>query len=166
MRLRLTGPDNQRLEFEIPQHGLTVGRGPRNHVDLDDRTVSRRQIRVSLNVDGRVILEDLSSRYGTFLNGRRLRSPVAIQVDDGFQFGSWFGDIVDESEVTGTRRSTREIRAVKPEDMQPSKSTTRKTRTETLPAADGRSRVLYWVAVAALSVLILSLLALLLQTQT
>ncbi len=163
MRLRLTGPDNQRLEFDIPQHGLTVGRGPENHVDLDDRTVSRRQLRVSQNVDGRVILEDLSSRYGTFLNGRRLRAPVAIQVDDGFQFGSWFGDIVDESDVDGTCLSTRELKAVRSEDVRPSKSI---TRTGTLPAAGGSSRVLYWVAVAALGVLILSLLALLLQTQT
>jgi len=166
MRLRLTGPDNQRLEFEIPQHGVTVGRGSMNHADLEDRTVSRRHLRVSLNVDGRVILEDLNSRYGTFLNGRRIRTPVAIQEDDGFQFGSWFGDIVDESQGGGARRSTREIKAVNPENSPPSKSITRKTRTGTLPAVGTKPRVLYWVAVAALSMLILSLLVLLLQTQT
>ena len=166
MRLRLTGPNNQQVEHDIPRGGITTGRGSSNDIHLDDRTISRSQIRVSLDMDGRVILEDLGSRYGTFLNGRRLKFPVAIQPDDGFQFGSWFGDIYDESLDFGVERQTRQMRVVTSPELTPGRVITRKTAVLSPGTSPGKRRLVYWMSVGALVVLILTLLALLLQTQS
>lgn len=64
-----------------------IGRQEDAAVFLDSSTVSRHhaRIRVAAAV---ATLEDLGSRNGTFLNGRRLRSPAALSDGDQIQVGS------------------------------------------------------------------------------
>ena len=51
---------------------MTIGRAPGSTLQLDDPAVSRRQARISRDGDGRVVLEDAGSSYGTWLDGHRV----------------------------------------------------------------------------------------------
>jgi len=64
-----------------------VGRDPSCELFLDSSTVSRRHARL-LVTDGRPGLEDLGSKNGTWVNGRRLEAPVALEDGDEVRFGS------------------------------------------------------------------------------
>lgn len=50
---------------------LTIGRSRDNSIVLDDMLVSRRHLRITADDEG-LLLEDLGSRNGTYVNGRRV----------------------------------------------------------------------------------------------
>jgi pSer/pThr/pTyr-binding forkhead associated (FHA) protein len=54
---------------------------------IDDPGVSRRHARVLPDDDG-VIVEDLGSSNGTFVNGKRISGPVELAADDQVQLGA------------------------------------------------------------------------------
>jgi len=56
---------------EEEPEALTIGRGRDNSIVLDDMLVSRRHVRITADADG-LVLEDLGSRNGTYVNGRRV----------------------------------------------------------------------------------------------
>jgi putative peptide zinc metalloprotease protein len=68
-------PDRTRVPVE---QALTIGRASDCAVQLADRTVSRRHVRLS-PVDGGVVLEDIGSTYGTWVNGERVRAPTTLR---------------------------------------------------------------------------------------
>ena len=56
----------------LPGSVLQIGRGDPCEIRLDDPSVSRVQCRIELR-DGQLILTDLSSRWGTFVNDRQVQ---------------------------------------------------------------------------------------------
>jgi len=54
------------------QGPTTIGRDPANDIVLEDTTVSRRHAQIERQ-DGDVVLTDLGSSNGTFVNGRRVQ---------------------------------------------------------------------------------------------
>lgn len=58
-------------EQEPTDESLTIGRGRDNAMVLDDMLVSRQHVRISVDDEG-LVIEDLGSRNGTFVNGRRI----------------------------------------------------------------------------------------------
>jgi hypothetical protein len=60
---------------------MTIGRGSDNDLTLNAMFASRRHARLWCQGD-RVILEDLSSTNGTYVNGRRLTRPQFLQAND------------------------------------------------------------------------------------
>jgi len=80
--LAIRGPlDGRRWEI---QDELIIGRGTDCHIQIDDRQVSRHHARISNN-NGKVAIEDLSSKNGTFLAGRMISEQVALADADTFQ---------------------------------------------------------------------------------
>jgi DNA-binding winged helix-turn-helix (wHTH) protein len=63
-----------------------LGRHPDAEVRIDQTSVSRRHARISIRA-GKATLEDLDSRNGTFLHGRRLEKPAAIHDGDVIGLG-------------------------------------------------------------------------------
>lgn len=63
-----------------------LGRHPDNRVQIDQTAVSRRHARISIRA-GKAVLEDLKSRNGTFLRGRRLASPAQLHDGDVIKLG-------------------------------------------------------------------------------
>jgi pSer/pThr/pTyr-binding forkhead associated (FHA) protein len=66
---------------------LVVGRGPGVDISLDDSRVSSRHARIALDDGGeiegdRVIVEDLGSSNGTFVNGMAVDGPTWLAVGD------------------------------------------------------------------------------------
>ena len=63
----IQGPlDGRRWEI---QDELIIGRGSDCQIQIDDRQVSRHHARISMT-DGKMMLEDLASKNGTFLAGK------------------------------------------------------------------------------------------------
>jgi DNA-binding winged helix-turn-helix (wHTH) protein len=64
-----------------------LGRGADSLVWIDAQSVSRRHARLMV-AEGLATLEDLGSKNGTFVNGIRLMSPVALRDGDELRVGS------------------------------------------------------------------------------
>jgi DNA-binding NtrC family response regulator len=62
--------------FEVKPPGVTIGRGSPAGVLDDDERISRRHVRIAAREAGWLV-EDLGSRNGTFVDGRRLGSGEA-----------------------------------------------------------------------------------------
>src|SRR5205085_10963882 len=63
--------------FALQNGENVIGRDPDVHVFLDHPSVSRRHARISITPD-RVVLEDLNSRNGTFVDGHGVTSPTEL----------------------------------------------------------------------------------------
>lgn len=73
-------------QFMADKAELTIGRGDDNDIVLNEPQVSRRHALLK-NTDDGVILEDLSSANGTFVNGQRV-TRVKITEQDTITFGT------------------------------------------------------------------------------
>jgi DNA-binding winged helix-turn-helix (wHTH) protein len=83
MLLVVEGPlPGRRVFLEKPM--LVIGRDELCDLVIADRQVSRHHARIALEGDG-YILTDLGSKNGTFLNGRELVKPHALQDGDEIQ---------------------------------------------------------------------------------
>jgi predicted component of type VI protein secretion system len=67
-------------EVELGAARLTIGRHPHNDVVIAHQAVSSRHAAIS-RVDGAVVLEDLGSSNGTFVNGQRVERAVLSDRD-------------------------------------------------------------------------------------
>ncbi len=70
----------------LSSHQLTIGRHPQNNLYLEDTAVSRQHAVIAYQ-NGRWILYDQKSSYGTYVNGRRISSH-ALQPGDQIRIGS------------------------------------------------------------------------------
>jgi len=66
---------------------LTVGRSATCQITIDDTFVSQVHARIDQR-DAEVVVEDLGSTNGTFVNGNRLGAPVTMRIGDRVQFGN------------------------------------------------------------------------------
>jgi pSer/pThr/pTyr-binding forkhead associated (FHA) protein len=64
-----------------------VGRGTGADIFIDQAEVSRRHARIAVERESATI-EDLGSKNGTFVNGRRISGPQRLAEGDDVQFGS------------------------------------------------------------------------------
>ena len=77
-----------RREFPLPDGEHIVGRDPDAGVSLESSKISRRHAR--LRVTGtRVTIEDLGSKNGTFVGGRRIAGQVTLEPGDTIRVGSF-----------------------------------------------------------------------------
>lgn len=83
----LTG-ETRSYPLDLPS--ALVGRGEGSNIHLDDFSISRRHARLTVD-SGRLMVEDLASAAGTFINGERLSPNVRYLLDDGDQLR--FGDL-------------------------------------------------------------------------
>ncbi|MBT7608921.1 MAG: FHA domain-containing protein [Bacteriovoracaceae bacterium] len=82
----------------------TLGRSSSCQVSLVDSMVSGKHLTLNLNDNNRVVVKDLHSSNGTFVNGSKVSESI-ISVDDEVTAGDvriW----IDESELTPTERNS------------------------------------------------------------
>ncbi len=86
---------------------LTVGRGASNDIRLDGLQISNRHARL-VNTGSEVLIEDLNSTNGVFVNGTRV-SRQALRGDDAVQIGAFLlqADAAGNVGVFDTRSKTR-----------------------------------------------------------
>ncbi|MEZ6031580.1 MAG: SpoIIE family protein phosphatase [Planctomycetaceae bacterium] len=80
--------DGQSFPYELNSFPARIGRHPDCDVQVDSNMVSRFHAQL-LGIDNKIMLEDLSSGNGTFLNGRQLEKdkPLALRHNDRIKLG-------------------------------------------------------------------------------
>ncbi|HEY1435767.1 MAG TPA: FHA domain-containing protein [Thermoanaerobaculia bacterium] len=73
-------------EVPLAEGENLLGRDPAGAVSIDDATVSRHHARIVIDA-GRAQLEDLGSKNGTWLGGRRIASPERLADADAIRVG-------------------------------------------------------------------------------
>ncbi len=73
------------IQFEVDRT-VVLGRDPSAGVVLADEEVSRRHASLTLE-GGRVLVEDLGSTNGTFVNGQLLKEPRGLEAGDKIRIG-------------------------------------------------------------------------------
>lgn len=109
------------MQIDLRSERLVVGRGAEAHIRLDpDRDLAVSGMHAELRKIGdRWIVRDLDSRNGTFLNGRRIEEPTALEAGDTLRFGAdgpearfVLGASVTAQVRARTARETRTLRRV------------------------------------------------------
>jgi DNA-binding winged helix-turn-helix (wHTH) protein len=93
--VRAGGADGENLfrllwgqrEVALTEGENILGRGSDSLVWIDAQSVSRRHARLRIDA-GLATLEDLGSKNGTFVNGVRLTTPLALRDGDELRIGS------------------------------------------------------------------------------
>ncbi len=70
----------------LPDGETVIGREPEAGVSIDSLHISRRHARIVVSA-GRAMLEDLGSKNGTYLNGRRITTPAELTEGDEIGVG-------------------------------------------------------------------------------
>ena len=79
-------PDGTQAAVELTADELSIGRLPENDIVISDESLSGRHARILVR-DGVVVLEDLGSTNGTFVNGSQIQE-AALVYGDQLQFGA------------------------------------------------------------------------------
>ena len=97
----LTGTASGQL-FKLPRGNTVLGRASNVEIRLADEGISRHHAKLWVETD-KIMLEDLESRNGTFVNGSKISTPTALRDGDKIQIGATtvlkfaFQDGLDES---------------------------------------------------------------------
>jgi len=94
LRLVLLKKDGGTENYPLAAFPLTVGREPTNTIVLKDNSVSRVHARIDL-AEGKVIIEDLGSSNGTFINGAKVSSFV-LNDGDTLEVGNFMFSVEKE----------------------------------------------------------------------
>jgi hypothetical protein len=74
-------------DLELSDGQFAVGRNASCQLSLDDPLVSRRHAVLTVSKDG-VVVEDLKSRNGVLVNGKRIEQPTTLRAGDKILIGS------------------------------------------------------------------------------
>ena len=80
------GGEQRRMEFD--RNEITIGRVQGNDIILPKGNVSKRHSRIVLK-DNRFIVVDLKSTNGTYVNGRKITSPLVVRPGDKVYIGDF-----------------------------------------------------------------------------
>ncbi len=84
--LVVADPGGHRERVPVDPIPFHIGRQPESHLILRDSRVSRTHARILVE-GGEYVLEDCSSRHGTFVNGKRI-TRHRLKSSDKIEFGS------------------------------------------------------------------------------
>jgi hypothetical protein len=88
MLLVTRGP-NTGSEFALEHVITSAGRHPDSDIFLDDVTVSRRHAEIERTASGTVVVRDVGSLNGTYLNQQRIEGDAPIANGDELQVGKF-----------------------------------------------------------------------------
>lgn len=105
------------LAFQVFENAtVRIGRSKSNDLVVSDRDVSRFHATFNTSASG-IVLSDLSSTNGTFVNSRRLTTPIDLVSGDTITFGNITVSLIlhvadDQEEHDGTTTALADLRAV------------------------------------------------------
>ncbi len=113
-------PGNKNFSFELNLPEITIGRELKNDLVLDDPRVSRLHVTVR-KTDAGVILRDMGSGNGTFVNGQRIQPNVDVKLkaEDQVKLGSCTVtlQVADPLRTQTPSESFREVLQKTPNDL-------------------------------------------------
>ena len=84
--LRMTDQDGRESRLQFNSADITIGRATENDIVIPKGNVSKRHARVVFK-DGRLVVVDLNSTNGTFINGQKVTKPTVLRPDDELAIG-------------------------------------------------------------------------------
>ena len=78
-------PEAEERIFKLDQNEISIGRAPENTVVLTAQAIGRRHARI-LRRDGKTLLEDLGSQFGTHIGSRKLEPNQPEELGHGGRF--------------------------------------------------------------------------------
>lgn len=115
--LTLRSPSNEPLEYILKPGKNTLGRKPGNDIEINDDGASRAHAEIYCE-SGMIVITDLDSTNGTFVNRERITKPRTLQPGDQIRIGQHEANLMlrDDknppnlsSRLAGTRPWTREL---------------------------------------------------------
>ncbi len=112
-----SGAPASTVAFQVFENAtVRIGRSKSNDVVVGDRDISRFHATFNTSASG-VVLSDLSSTNGTFVNGRRITTPVDLVSGDTITAGNMTISVAlhvvdDQKEHDGTTTALADLRAV------------------------------------------------------
>ena len=85
-RLYIMSGPHMGQSFEIEGDTLCIGRAPENDIQIRDKFVSRKHIKI-LRKESEFFIEDLQSKNGTYLNGEQIPPGVETELKEGLPIG-------------------------------------------------------------------------------
>ena len=82
IKLYMMDGSDEGQSFDLKTDIVYVGRSPDNHIQMKDKFISRKHIRI-LKKGDKYFIEDLKSKNGTFVNGQQIRPGVEHEVGEG-----------------------------------------------------------------------------------
>jgi pSer/pThr/pTyr-binding forkhead associated (FHA) protein len=82
IKLYMMDGSDEGQSFDLKTDIVYVGRSPENHIQMKDKFISRKHIKISMKGD-KYFVEDLESKNGTFVNGQQIRPGVEHEVGEG-----------------------------------------------------------------------------------
>jgi hypothetical protein len=89
---------NRLAQGRIQVSSVTVGRDSSNSISLPHRLVSRRHTKVDI-AEGKLIIEDLGTRNGTFLNGDPVYGQALARFGDQLRIGPYLVEFRNPAEL-------------------------------------------------------------------
>ncbi|MBN1956296.1 MAG: FHA domain-containing protein [Anaerolineae bacterium] len=162
-RLVMTQGPQSGQTFTLDSEIITIGRDPSNDLAIGHLQVSRQHARLTLQ-GGVIVLEDLGSTNGTFVNGMRLTSPHTLANGDVVGLGesvtlTFYGRPTGMEETVVTRPG--EIPSLKPQASSPPPPPTYSAPpvAESVAHPPRRSRRGLWIGVGCLVVVLVLCIA-------
>ncbi|MEM7782451.1 MAG: FHA domain-containing protein [Planctomycetota bacterium] len=101
--LKVVGGKNDGREISITVPRFIIGRGDTAHLRPSSDLVSREHCEIRIESDG-VVVNDLNSRNGTFVNGRQLEGTHVAKSGDSLRVGRLQFEIVMDPSRAGNKR--------------------------------------------------------------
>jgi class 3 adenylate cyclase len=116
-RLNVSEPNTDARIVELRDGKVSIGRHAENDIVLQDVSASRAHAEVFLDsAKGQVVVTDLNSTNGTYVNRQRISGSFNLQSNDSIRIGQAVIHVIDESQIKlgtqnprGTHRFTREL---------------------------------------------------------
>jgi S1-C subfamily serine protease len=112
-QLQFASGDQHGQSREVAGDRFLIGRGSDCELTLADGEASRRHAVMRPQPDGSVVLEDLGSTNGTFVNGQRITGPVSLRGGERVRIGDTEMNFVD-SDAGKTQMSQQPAFAATP----------------------------------------------------
>lgn len=101
--LKVIGGKNDGRIIKIAVPEFVIGRGETAHLRPQSDLISRAHCAILVQ-DGRVVLRDMESRNGTFLNEERVVGEVPLKIGDRLRVGRLEFEVLIDHAVAGTKK--------------------------------------------------------------
>jgi pSer/pThr/pTyr-binding forkhead associated (FHA) protein len=103
VKLKVLKGSNAGKEVRIPTPECLIGRGPDCHLRPKSEAISRRHAMIFAQ-EGKILIRDLGSRNGTYVNGDKIAEERVLQSGDRLQFGPLAFEILIDHTLGGEKK--------------------------------------------------------------
>lgn len=101
--LKVVGGKNDGRQIKISVPEFVIGRGDKAHLKPSSELISRMHCAIRLK-DGKVEVEDLGSRNGSFVNDKQLTGPHEAKSGDRLRVGNLNFEILIDPTLSGNKK--------------------------------------------------------------